>query len=78
MKTHAEHKLAQILAENRRREENKVLTDSNEYNYTILLKNGVVLHPKNRSRFSQLCYERYRQIRKAFGQQDGKQIVVIG
>jgi len=45
--------------------------------YTILLKTGIVLHPKSRARFSHLCYERYKQIRKAFANVGGKQIVVI-
>lgn len=55
----------------------KLLQENNDSTYTILLKNGVVLHPHTRARFSKLCYERYNQIRKAFAFLENKTIQVI-
>lgn len=77
IKDYALRKQGEILTQNRAKEEQRIVSDPYKNNYTILLNNGIILYPHNRARFSQLCYQRYNKIRKAFGTSNGQQVVVI-
>ena len=77
MEDYALRKQGEILTQNRAKEEQRIVSDPYKNNYTILLNNGIILYPHNRARFSQLCYQRYNKIRKAFGMSNGQQVVVI-
>lgn len=65
---------AQIRAFNERE-----LPDDLSGNYVIELKGRkhIILRPKTRARFSKLCYERWKQIKKAVAFIDGKSYTVI-